>query len=172
MEIFDHSLFRVTRDTDYDVSDEADDLMQAVEEELRRRRFGEVVRLEVERGMSPRLRSELIRALRIEERQVYEVDGLLDLDDLWDIAGVKGFGELRYPAFSGVTQPRLQGEDGEEPDVIAAMREQRHPRPPSLRLVLDLGRALRASRPWRTPTCSRSSRPCTGRAPTRRSSRP
>ena len=50
MEVVGHSLFRVTRDTDYDVSDEADDLMQAVEEELRRRRFGEVVRLEVEAG--------------------------------------------------------------------------------------------------------------------------
>ena len=47
MEIVDHSLFRVTRDTDYDVSDEAEDLLQAVEEELRRRRFGEVVRLEI-----------------------------------------------------------------------------------------------------------------------------
>ena len=50
MEIVDHCFFRVTRDTDYDVSDEADDLLQAVEEELRRRRFGEVVRLEVDRG--------------------------------------------------------------------------------------------------------------------------
>src|SRR5918996_6528388 len=45
MEVVDHALFRVTRDTDYDISDEADDLLQAVEDELRRRRFGEVVRL-------------------------------------------------------------------------------------------------------------------------------
>ena len=44
MEIVDHALFRVTRDADFDVSDEADDLLQAVEDELRRRRFGEVVR--------------------------------------------------------------------------------------------------------------------------------
>ena len=63
MEITDHSFFRVTRDTDYDVSDEADDLLQAVEEELRRRRFGEVVRLEVDRKMSPRLREQLRDAL-------------------------------------------------------------------------------------------------------------
>ena len=47
MEVIDHSFFRVTRDTDYDVSDEADNMLQAVEEELKRRRFGEVVRLEV-----------------------------------------------------------------------------------------------------------------------------
>jgi polyphosphate kinase len=123
MEILDHALFRVTRDTDYDVSDEADDLLQAVEEEVRRRRFGEVVRLEVESGMHPRLRDQLVEALRIEDRQVYEVEGLLGMDDLFDVAGAPGFSELRYPPFSGVTQPRLQGEDGKEADVMAAMRE-------------------------------------------------
>ena len=47
MEVVGHALFRVTRDTDYDVSDEADDLRRAVEEEIRRRRFGEVIRLEL-----------------------------------------------------------------------------------------------------------------------------
>src|SRR5919109_4391991 len=123
MEVTDHSFFRVTRDTDYDVSDEADDLLQAVEEELRRRRFGEVVRLEVDRGMSPRMREQLTDALRIGERQVYEADGLLGMDDLLDVAAVPGFAELRYPAFSGVTQPRLQGEAGKEADVMGAMRE-------------------------------------------------
>src|SRR6476620_10169616 len=47
MEIVDHGFFRVTRDADFDISDEADDLLRAVEAELRRRRFGEVVRIEV-----------------------------------------------------------------------------------------------------------------------------
>ena len=65
--------FRVTRDTDYDVSDEADDLLQAVEEELRRRRFGEVVRLEVEPTMSARLRDQLMTALKIDERAALRV---------------------------------------------------------------------------------------------------
>ncbi len=50
MEITDHAMFRVTRDADFTVSDEADDLLQAVEQELRARRFGEVVRVEVSRG--------------------------------------------------------------------------------------------------------------------------
>ena len=95
----DHALFRVTRDTDYDVSDEADDLLQAVEEELRRRRFGEVVRLEVERGDErAAARAARRRAAASSERQVYEADGLLGLDDLFDIAAVAGFAELRYPA--------------------------------------------------------------------------
>ena len=51
MEIVDHGFFRVTRDADFDISDEADDLLRAVEAELRRRRFGEVVRLEVDSKM-------------------------------------------------------------------------------------------------------------------------
>ncbi len=123
MEVLDHALFRVTRDTDYDVSDEADDLLQAVEEEVRRQRFGEVVRLEVESRMNSRLRERIVDALRIEERQVYEADGLLGMDDLFDVAAVPGFAELRYPGFSGVTQPRLQGEDSKEADVMAAMRD-------------------------------------------------
>jgi polyphosphate kinase len=124
MEILDHALFRVTRDTDYDVSDEADDLLQAVEEELRRRRFGEVVRLEVDARMNPGLRDKLVAALRIEPHQVYAVEGLLDLSDLNDVVAVSGHDDLRYPAFTPVTQPRLLiGDDDDEDDVFAAMRE-------------------------------------------------
>ncbi len=123
MEVLGHSFFRVTRDTDYDVSDEADDLMLAVEEELRRRRFGEVVRLEVQRGMDRRLREPLVAALGIRDDEVDEFDGPLDLSDLWELHGLKGFAELRDPPHSPVTQPRLTGEDGEEADVFAAMRE-------------------------------------------------
>jgi len=123
MEVTDYAFFRVTRDTDYDVSDEADDLLQAVEEELRRRRFGEVVRLEVDGTMSPRLRDQLKTALKIEERQLYEVDGLLDMSDLWDVVGLPGFSELRDPPFSPATKPRLRGEDEEEADLFAILRE-------------------------------------------------
>ncbi len=123
MEVLEKTLFRVTRDTDYDISDEAADMMAAIEDELRRRRFGEVVRLEVSSEVNPRLRSQLIDALKIEERQVYAYDGLLGLSDLFDVADVPGFAELRYPPFAGVTQPRLQGEDGEEANVMAAMRD-------------------------------------------------
>ncbi|MDQ2675603.1 MAG: polyphosphate kinase 1, partial [Actinomycetota bacterium] len=124
MEVVHYSFFRVTRDTDYDVSDEADDLLQAVQEELRRRRFGEVVRLEVEAGMDPKLRSQLVAAMGLEEREAYEVNGLLDLTDLWDVYGLKGLPrELRDPEYTPVTKPRLVGEDGKDADVFAAMRE-------------------------------------------------
>jgi polyphosphate kinase len=123
MEVVDHALFRVTRDTDYDVSDEADDQLAEVEKELRRRRFGEVVRLEVARGMSERIRSQLTQALKISERQVYEAEAPLDLGDLVDVAALPGYGELRDPPLVPVTQRRLLGEDGAAADVFAAMRE-------------------------------------------------
>ncbi|HEX2358266.1 MAG TPA: polyphosphate kinase 1 [Solirubrobacterales bacterium] len=124
MEIVHHSLFRVTRDTDYDVNDEAADLMQAVEEEVRRRRFGEVVRLEVSDDMEPGLRGTLIDALKISEEQVYDVPGLLGLDDLEDVVGVPGKRELRYPTWKGVTPPELQqGKTHREVDVFGAMRD-------------------------------------------------
>jgi polyphosphate kinase len=123
MEIVDVDVFRVTRDADFTIDDEADDLLRAVEQELRRRRFGEVVRVEVGAGMSHRLREPLVRALEIEEGELFEVDGLLDLKDLFDIARVPGFADLRDEPWTPVTQPRLQPDEDEEPDVMAAMRK-------------------------------------------------
>ena len=123
MEVLEHSLFRVTRDTDYDVSDETDDLLQAVEEELRRRRFGEVVRLEIHNDITERLRDQLTAALGVAEDEVYEIDGLLDLADLWDIVGLPGHDDLRFPPFTPVTPPRLiLGPEGKEGDLFAAIR--------------------------------------------------
>jgi polyphosphate kinase len=122
-EVIDHGYFRVTRDADFTISDEADDLLQAVQDELRRRRFGEVVRLEVAAGMNSKLRAQLIDALRLEDREVYDVDGLIDLADLTDIADVPGRAELRFEPWTPVTQPRLQGEDEEPVDIFAAIRQ-------------------------------------------------
>jgi polyphosphate kinase len=122
MEIVDHGFFRVTRDADFDISDEADDLLRAVEAELRRRRFGEVVRLEVDSAMSPALRDELTEALEVEERQVYVIDGLLDLTDLWQLVKLPGFSELRDHPWTPVTQPRLQGDDDGHVDIFGVIR--------------------------------------------------
>ncbi|MBA2636692.1 MAG: polyphosphate kinase 1 [Solirubrobacterales bacterium] len=122
MEILDHGFFRVTRDADFEVSDEADDLLRALEAELRRRRFGEVVRVEVQAGMDPGLRERLTQALAVEPRQVYDVEGMLDLTDLSRLYGTPGTpSELRDPSWSGVTQPRLQGAYGRGADMFAEM---------------------------------------------------
>src|SRR3954452_2409507 len=123
MEVVTHDFFRVTRDADFTVSDEADDLLRAVEFELRRRRFGEVVRLEVVAGMDERLRSRLIDWLGVEERQVYDVDGMLDLAELMEVYEVDGHKDLREPPWSPVTQAAFHSEEGERADVFAAMRK-------------------------------------------------
>jgi polyphosphate kinase len=123
MEILDHAVFRVTRDADFTVSDEADDLLQAVEEELRARRFGETVRVEVSAGMSAGIREQITRALEVEPGDVFEVEGLLDLKDLWAIVGLPGFSDLRDAPWSPVTQPLLQPDEEEQPDVLGAMRK-------------------------------------------------
>jgi polyphosphate kinase len=123
-EVVDYGYFRVTRDADFTVSDEADDLLQAVQDEIRRRRFGEVVRLEIAAGMNSKLRQQLIDALRLEDREVYDVDGLIDLADLTAIADVPGHAELRYPPWTPVTHPRLLGEDDESCDMFAAIRQE------------------------------------------------
>ncbi len=125
MEIVSYDLFRVTRDADFEISDEADDLLQAVEDELRRRRFGEVVRLEVGANMDPGLRTRLIEWLNVDEVQVYDVDGLLDLGDLWQIASIKDRPDLRWPNWTPVTQPGLvtaQAGGDAQPDMFAMMR--------------------------------------------------
>ncbi len=122
-EVVDYGYFRVTRDADFTVSDEADDLLLAVQDELRRRRFGEVVRLEVAAGMNPKLRGQLVDALRLEDREVYDIDGLIDLADLTDVADVPGHAELRFEPWTPVTQPRLQAQDEEPLDIFAAIRQ-------------------------------------------------
>jgi polyphosphate kinase len=123
MEILDHSVFRVTRDGDFEVSDEADDLVRAVEDELRRRRFGEVVRLEISERMHPALRERLVEALEVEERQIYEIEGLLDLTDLWELVKVPGHQDLREAPWTPVTQPRLQLLEDGDADIFAEMRK-------------------------------------------------
>ncbi|MDQ5808477.1 MAG: polyphosphate kinase 1, partial [Actinomycetota bacterium] len=122
MEILEQGMFRVTRDGDLDISDDAGDLLEAVEQELRRRRFGEAVRVEIGAGMGDALREQIVDALHVEERQVYEVEGLLDAADLTQLASLPGFAELRDPPWTPVTQPRLQGDD-DDVDVMAEMRD-------------------------------------------------
>jgi polyphosphate kinase len=122
MEIVDYDVFRVTRDADFTVSDEADDLLQAVEDELRRRRFGDVVRVEVGARMSPVIREQITGSLEVEPEDVFDVPGLLDLVDLWDIVRVPGYAELRDPPWTPITQPRLHADESDKPDVLAAMR--------------------------------------------------
>ena len=123
MEIADCDVFRVTRDADLEVSDDAADLLQAVEDELRRRRFGEIVRVEIGAGISEQLRTALTGLLGVEDAEVFPVDGLLDMGALWEILKMPGHAELREEPLPSVTHPRLVRQEGERPDVLGAMRE-------------------------------------------------
>jgi polyphosphate kinase len=123
MEIADYDVFRVTRDADLEVSDDAADLLQAVEDELRRRRFGEVVRVEIGARCSEQLRESLQGLLGVHDDEVYPVDGLLDMGALWQVVRLPGHAELREEQLVGITHPRLLRHEGERPDVMGAMRE-------------------------------------------------
>jgi polyphosphate kinase len=123
MEIVDYNVFRVTRDADLEVSDDAADLLQAVEDELRRRRFGEIVRVEVGAGSSQKLLAELSGLLGVDDEEVYPVDGLLDMGALWQLVRLPGHAELRQEPLVGITHPRLLRHEDERPDVLGAMRE-------------------------------------------------
>jgi polyphosphate kinase len=124
MEIEEHHLFRVTRNADLSLEeDEADDLLLAIEEELRRRRFGEAVRLEVERSMPASLRRILLPGIGVDDDQLYEVRGMLDLTGLAILAEVDR-PDLRAEPWVPVTPRRLQPlDDEEEADIFAAIRE-------------------------------------------------
>ena len=123
MEVLEDHLFRVTRNADLAIEeDEADDLLLAIEEELRRRRFGEAVRLEVERSMPAATRTLLLRGLGLDEADCYEVSGMLDLTGLWHIVDLDR-PDLKIPVWTPVTPPRLIPPDEDEPaDVFAAVR--------------------------------------------------
>jgi polyphosphate kinase len=105
MEIAERAVFRVTRDADFEVSDDADDLLEAVESELRNRRFGDVVRLELAAPASERLRERLMEGLAVRRKQVYEIEGLLDMADLWQLVRLDR-PELKDEPWVPMTPPR------------------------------------------------------------------
>jgi polyphosphate kinase len=106
MEIVERAIFRVTRDADFEVSDDADDLLEAVESELRRRRFGDVVRLEVSSSISTMMLKRLRAGLGVDDDQIYAIQGLLDLADLVEIADLDR-PELQEEPWTPATLPRL-----------------------------------------------------------------
>ncbi|GAA1896240.1 RNA degradosome polyphosphate kinase [Streptomyces sodiiphilus] len=124
MEVLDHHIFRVTRNEDLEVEeDDAENLLQALEKELLRRRFGPPVRLEVEKSIDPEVHELLLRELKISEAEVYALPGPLDLTGLGAIARLDR-PELKYPKFIAGTHSDLaEVESASAPDIFAALRE-------------------------------------------------
>jgi polyphosphate kinase len=123
MEIESHHPFRVTRNADLTLEEEeADDLLVAVEMELRRRRFGRAVRLEVDEAMTDEVRTLLIRELDLQPEDVYEGIEPLDHTSLWPFYGLDR-PELKDAPFAPVKPFRFGGADGETTDMFAAIRQ-------------------------------------------------
>jgi polyphosphate kinase len=122
LEVIAHHAFRVTRNADLEVEEDRDeDLLQALEHELSRRRFGPVVRLEVGEHMDPHVLDLLVRELDVTPDDVVAVPGLLALSSLHELSAIDR-PELKDEAFVPATHPRLV--DGEQPaDMFAALRE-------------------------------------------------
>jgi polyphosphate kinase len=122
MDIVEHHAFRITRNADYEVEEDRDeDLLQALERELARRRFGSPVRLEIADDMTESMLELLLRELDVHPGDVIEVPGLLDLSSLWQIYGVER-PELKDPTFVPATSPAFA--DRESPrSIFATLRE-------------------------------------------------
>lgn len=122
MEIVQHHAFRITRNADYEVEEDRDeDLLQALERELARRRFGSPVRLEVANDMTESMLELLLRELDVNPSDVIEVPGLLDLSSLWQVYSVDR-PALKDPAFVPATSPAFV--DRETPrSIFATLRE-------------------------------------------------
>ena len=106
--VVERAVFRVTRDADFEVSDDAADLLEAVEIELQKRRFGDVVRVEVSASASEQMVERLSRGLDADESQIYRIESPLDLADLMELALLER-PDLVDEAHVPVVPPRLGG---------------------------------------------------------------
>ena len=121
VEILERAVFRVTRDADFEVSDDADDLLEAVESQLRRRRFGDVVRVEVSSSASSEMVARLQSGLEADETQIYRVDGLLDLSELKELVAVDR-PDLKYEPWIPAIPARLASAQSDLPKIFDEIR--------------------------------------------------
>ncbi|MFE8947693.1 RNA degradosome polyphosphate kinase [Streptomyces sp. NPDC007856] len=123
MEVLESHAFRLTRNEDLEVEeDDAENLLQALEKELMRRRFGPPVRLEVEESIDREVLDLLVRELKISEAEVYPLPGPLDLTGLFRIHSLDR-PELKYPKFvAGTHRDLAEVESASAPDIFAALR--------------------------------------------------
>ena len=124
MLIQDHYTFRVTRNQDIELEDEdTEDLLNYLEQELARRRFGPQVRLEIEEGIDSHLLDTLCNELEINRANVLSLPAPLDLTDLTNIADLD-LPKLKFPPFRSRTATSISVVDSEEPDLFfAAIRQ-------------------------------------------------
>ena len=114
-----HFSFRVLRDSDLEVEEEAEDLVREFEVALKRRRRGEVVRMKISAGAAPALRDMIMDELDVNPDEVVEVEGMIGLADLKELV-LDARPDLLWPSFSPRVPERVQDHDG---DMFAAIRQ-------------------------------------------------
>ncbi len=114
-----HCIFRVLRDSDLEVEDEAEDLVREFETALKRRRRGEVIRLKLSAGAPQDLRALIMDELGVTEDMVVEIRGLLGIADLKELV-LSSRPDLLWPAFTPRVPERVQDHDG---DLFAAIKQ-------------------------------------------------
>ena len=119
--VVERAAFRVTRDADFEVSDDADDLLEAVESQLLKRRFGDVVRVEVSSSASAEMVDRLTRGLDADETQIYRIESPLDLADLMELYALDR-PDLKDEPWLPVTPPRLMGAQSDLPRIFEEIR--------------------------------------------------
>ncbi|EEW25124.1 RNA degradosome polyphosphate kinase [Rhodobacter ferrooxidans] len=114
-----HCTFRVLRDSDLEVEDEAEDLVREFETALKRRRRGEVIRMKISSGAPDELRSLIMEELGVTEEEVVQVRGLLGISDLKEMV-ISSRGDLLWPPFQPRVPERVLDNDG---DMFAAIKQ-------------------------------------------------
>ena len=123
MVVEEHAFFRVTRNADLTLEEEeADDLLAAVEMELRRRRFGRAVRLEVQHGISEEMLELLVRELDVEAEDVSRLRGPLDMTCLFQLHALER-PELKDTPWPPVTAGRILRAEGQDRSIFSVIRE-------------------------------------------------
>ncbi|MET0560429.1 MAG: polyphosphate kinase 1 [Gaiellaceae bacterium] len=121
VDIVERAVFRVTRDADFEVSDDAADLLEAVESQLRRRRFGDVVRIEVSSSASSEMVARLQSGLEADETQIYRVESPLDLSELLELAEIDR-PELKHEPWIPAIPARLASTQTDLPQIFDEIR--------------------------------------------------
>ena len=125
MDIISAHIFRVTRNADIERNEEeADDLLELIEDELRERRFAEIVRLEIDKEMPDDVKNFLFTQLNIKKHDVFEMDGPLGLADATQLYDIEGYDHLKNTPWTPTLHPVFKHElDEELPDIFNAIRD-------------------------------------------------
>ena len=125
MKVLSAHIFRVTRNADIERNEEqADDLLEMIEEELRERKFAEIVRLEIDREMPKDVKQYIYKQLHAENEDIFEINGPIGLADAAQLWGLKGYKQLKYEPWTPALHPVFKHPiDESAPGIFEVIRQ-------------------------------------------------